>query len=70
MLRNSKTAGDLGCFDDPGIADMRRGPYKGQELTVDHIIPRALVLELDNVIANLELLRRRKARNMVSGSAT
>ena len=33
-----------------------KGPYKGQELSVDHIVPRAVVPELDNVIANLELL--------------
>jgi hypothetical protein len=32
-----------------------RGPYKGDQLSVDHIIPRAVVPELDNVIANLEL---------------
>ena len=35
---------------------VQRGPYKGQELSVDHIIPRTVVPELDNVIANLELL--------------
>ena len=35
---------------------LARGPYKGQELSVDHIIPRAVVPEPDNVIANLELL--------------
>jgi hypothetical protein len=64
MLRNLKIAGELGCFDDAGMNDMRRGqsptickgPYKGQELTVDHIIPRSFAPELDNVIANLELL--------------
>jgi len=64
MLRNLKIATELGCFDDEGMGDMRRGqsptirrgPYKGQELTVDHIIPRAVAPELDNVIANLELL--------------
>ena len=33
-----------------------KGPYKGDQLSVDHIIPRAVVPELDNVIANLELL--------------
>ena len=35
---------------------VQKGLYKGQELSVDHIIPRAVVPELDNVIANLELL--------------
>jgi 5-methylcytosine-specific restriction endonuclease McrA len=64
MLRNVKIATDLGCFDEAGLNDMRqgqsptvrRGPYKGQELTVDHIIPYAVAPELGNVIANLELL--------------
>ena len=35
---------------------MKRGPYKGQQLSVDHIIPRSVVPELDKVIANLEML--------------
>ena len=33
-----------------------RGPYAGDQLSVDHIIPRAVTPELDNVIANLELM--------------
>ena len=64
MLRNLQIAGELGCFDDQGLNDMqrgqsptiRRGPYMGQELTVDHVIPYAVAPELGNVIANLELL--------------
>ena len=35
---------------------MKPGPYVGQELPVDHIIPRAVVRELHNVVANLEFL--------------
>ena len=31
-------------------------PSAGDQLSVDHIIPRAVVPELDNVIANLELM--------------
>ena len=50
--------------DAEGLAAMRRGqsptvqrgPYKGQELSVDHVIPLAVAPELGNVIANLELL--------------
>lgn len=34
----------------------RKRPYRGDQLSVDHIIPRAVVPELDNVIANLELM--------------
>ena len=64
MLRNLQIAGELGCFDGEGMNDMQRGqsptirqgPYKGQELTVDHIVPYAVAPELGNVIANLELL--------------
>ena len=42
-----------------------KGPYKGDQLSVDHIIPRAVCPELDNVIANLELmpLRMNESKN-------
>ncbi len=73
LLRNLDIAEKLGCLDDTGLAEMRRGdgarvrkgPYKGDELSVDHIIPRAVVPELDNVIANLELmpLRMNESKN-------
>jgi hypothetical protein len=64
LLRNLDIAEKLGCLDDAGLGDLRRGqsptiregPYQGQELSVDHIIPRAVCPELDNVIANLELM--------------
>jgi hypothetical protein len=64
LLRNHKIATSLGCFDKSGLDEMRRGnsptvqrgPYRGDELSVDHIIPKSVVPELDNVIANLELL--------------
>jgi hypothetical protein len=35
---------------------VRKGPYAGDIASVDHIIPRAIAPELDNCIANLELL--------------
>ena len=46
-------------------ATVMKGPYRGDELSVDHIIPRAVVPELDNVIANLELmpLRMNESKN-------
>lgn len=64
MTRNLVIAERLGCLDADGLRDMRKGqsptvrngPYKGDQLSVDHIIPRAVVPELDNVIANLELM--------------
>jgi hypothetical protein len=73
LLRNLDIAGKLGCLDADGLAEMRRGkaptvrrgPYAGDKLSVDHIIPRAVCPELDNVIANLELmpLRMNESKN-------
>ena len=77
LLRNLDIADKLGCLDDPGLAQMRggkaptvrRGPYKGDQSSVDHIIPRAVLPELDNVIANLELmpLRMNERKNAKIG---
>jgi hypothetical protein len=64
LLRNLDIARKLGCLTADGLADMRRGksptvmkgPYKGDKLSVDHIIPFSVCPELDRVIANLELM--------------
>ena len=48
FLRNLSIAQKLGCLDDEGLSEMRRGraatvrrgPYTGDQLSVDHIIPR------------------------------
>jgi hypothetical protein len=64
MARNRTIAERLGCLDDEGMALVRRGasptikrgPYTGEKLTVDHIIPRAVSPSLDRVLANLELM--------------
>ena len=47
-----------------------KGAGGGQELSVDHIVPRAVVPELDCVIANLELLplRLNESKNDKMGS--
>lgn len=76
-LENVSRARKLGCLDSAGLDEMRhgkaatirKGPYKGDELSVDHIIPRAVVPELDNVIANLELmpLRMNESKNAKIG---
>jgi hypothetical protein len=67
LLRNLSIAEKLGCLDAEGLSEMRRGraatvrrgPYAGDQLSVDHIIPRGVAPELDNVIANLELMPQR-----------
>jgi hypothetical protein len=64
LLRNLDIATKLGCLDPVNLSKMRRGgcptvhsgPYAGDIASVDHIIPRAVVPELDCVVANLELL--------------
>lgn len=64
MVRNLTIVESLGATQPEDLADMRRGrtatvrkgPYSGEILSVDHIIPRAVAPELDNVIANLELM--------------
>jgi len=64
MARNRTIAERLGCLDAEGMELLRRGraptitrgPYSGEKLTVDHIIPRALAPTLDKVPANLELM--------------
>jgi len=78
MLRNLDIATKLGCLDAAGLEEMRRGkaptvqrgPYRGDQLSVDHIIPRAVVPELDCVIANLELmpLRMNESKNATVGA--
>jgi hypothetical protein len=50
------TPGDLDDLRRGKTAEVRRGPYAGEIISVDHIIPRAVAPELDNVIANLELM--------------
>ena len=64
MLRNLDIASKLGCTDDEGMTNMRhgkcpivkKGPYVGDWLSVDHIVPRARYPQLDNVLANLEFM--------------
>jgi len=64
LLRNNDIASKLGCFDSEGLGEMRQGksptvkagPYRGDQMSVDHIIPFSVVPELDHVMANLEFL--------------
>jgi hypothetical protein len=74
MVRNRTIAERLGCLDAEGMEKLRRGsaptvkfgPYTGEKLTVDHIIPRAVSPSLDLVLANLELMPH--SLNMRKGS--
>lgn len=67
LLRNLDIAERLGCLDAEGLAEMRqgkaatvkRGPYAGDQLSVDHIVPFAVAPELGNVMGNLELMPQR-----------
>ena len=67
MTRNRVIAERLGCLDEVGMttlrsgkaAVIRNGPYAGDKLSVDHIIPRAVCAELDTTLANLELMPMR-----------
>ena len=64
MVRNITILERLGSTTPEDLEDMRhgraatvrKGPYIGEVLSVDHIIPRSVAPELDNVIANLELM--------------
>jgi hypothetical protein len=52
----STTTADIGNMRHGMAPTVRRGPYENDILSVDHIIPRSVCPELDNVIANLEFM--------------
>ena len=64
ILRNLEILEKLGSTTPEDLAELKKGrsptvrtgPSTGDIVSVDHIIPRAIVPELDNVIANLELM--------------
>jgi hypothetical protein len=64
LVRNRLILERLGCFTEEGLANLRRGkapritlgPYAGDIVHVDHIIPRAVAPELDLRIYNLEFM--------------
>ena len=75
MLRNldileklgSTTPDDIAALSRGKAPVVRKGPYTGDILSVDHIIPRAVCPELDNVIANLELMPLRMNQGKSNG---
>lgn len=64
LLRNLALAAELGLLTEPNLTKLRRGsaatvthgPHAGQAVEVDHIVPRSLAPEVENELANLELL--------------
>ena len=54
----------LGCIDEVGMIKLRKGnaptitkgPYAGEIVTGDHIIPRSVCPELDNSLYNLDIM--------------
>lgn len=70
LLRNLTILERLGCLDEEGMAKLRKGnaptitkgPYVGDIASVDHIIPRSIVPELDERLYNLEFMPSRMNR--------
>ena len=64
LIRNRLILERLGCIDQAGMIKLRKGnaptitkgPYAGEIVTGDHIIPRSVCPELDNALYNLEMM--------------
>ncbi|MDB4675895.1 hypothetical protein OAE98_03820 [Akkermansiaceae bacterium] len=64
LIRNRLILERLGCVDEAGLIKLRKGnaptitkgPYAGEIVTGDHIIPRSVCPELDNALYNLEMM--------------
>ena len=64
LIRNVTILERLGCLDEAGMIKLRKGnaptitkgPYSGEIVTGDHIIPRSVTPELDNTLFNLEFM--------------
>lgn len=84
LLRNFTIARQLGLLTNAhqNLEQLRKGraptitsgPYAGEKTEVDHIVPRSLAPELDNELANLELmpasLNRKKSDRVNSRQVT
>ncbi|MDA7877882.1 hypothetical protein N9A89_07445 [Akkermansiaceae bacterium] len=64
LIRNRLILERLGCVDEAGMIKLKKGnaptitkgPYAGEIVTGDHIIPRSVCPELDNKLYNLEMM--------------
>lgn len=76
LLANYLALQEYGCFGEEGMAKLKtsnaptivRGEFAGEICTVDHLLPRSIVPELDNRIYNLlfmaESLNQRKGNKI------
>ncbi len=76
LLRNIKIARELELDTPENLELMSEGrspivgsgPYAGEKIEVDHIVPRSLAPDLDNLLINLEMmpvtLNRRKSNKV------
>ncbi len=70
LLRNLEILEGLGCFTEEGMEKLRKGDaptitkgaYIGDIASVDHIIPRVVVPELENKLFNLEFMPEKMNR--------
>lgn len=81
LLRNVKIARELELDTLENLRRMQEGrspivntgPYRGEKAEVDHIVPKALAPDLDNLLINLELmpmtLNRKKSDKVTPRSA-
>ena len=66
LMRNWKIARELGLLTPDNLAklkhgsaaDITYGPYLGETVEIDHIVPYSLAPEVGNELANLEMLPR------------
>jgi 5-methylcytosine-specific restriction endonuclease McrA len=76
LVRNLKIADELGLLTTENrdrlrrghAATITRGPYAGESIEIDHIVPVSLAPELGNELANLEMIPKsinRKKSNRV-----
>ncbi len=81
LLRNLKIARELALDTPENVERMKAGkspivgtgPYSGEKAEVDHIVPRSLAPDLDNLLINLELmpmtLNRKKSNKVTQRAA-
>tara|TARA_R110002096_G_scaffold239769_1_gene431556 strand:+ start:207 stop:827 length:621 start_codon:yes stop_codon:yes gene_type:complete len=81
LLRNIKIARELELDTPENLELMSEGrspivgtgPYAGEKIEVDHIVPRSLAPDLDNLLINLEMmpmtLNRRKSNKVTQRAA-